>query len=247
MPALVLSAGYRPAGIANRDKDCSSAGCAGTTPAPASACYTTLRPILPALFVAATLVWSGSVVALDLQLAIARTKAHGQTANAHPPPSRTTALVDFNLSLGREVCRRLGARCLFSYPEFAAIIPGIESKRYQLGFGSYLRTAAREKQVAFSDPLWRSASRLLAFAEVAEPFTAPAGGNLRLETLHDARVTAVIGSQQHAYLQRVATQQRLEVVGRATLGDCIAPFTTRSSLCRMSASSTPATTTSRTT
>lgn len=220
MPALVFSAGYRPAGIANRDKDCCSAGGAGTTPAAASACCTSLRRTLPALVYTA-LLWSGGVVALDLQLAIVRTKAHGQTVNSHPLPSRATALVDFDLSLGREICRRLGARCLVSYPEFAAIIPGIESKRYHLGFGSYLRTAAREKQLAFSDPLWRSASRLLAFAEVAEPFTPPSGGDLRLETLHDARVAAMIGPQQHAYLQRIATPQRLEVVGRATLGDCL--------------------------
>ena len=220
MPALVLSAGYRPAAIANRDKDCCSAGCAGTTPAPVSACCTSLRRTLPALIYTA-LLWSGSVVALELQLAIAHAKIHGQIANAHPPPSQATALVDFNLSLGREICRQLSARCRFSFPEFAAIIPGIESQRYHLGFGSYLRTAAREQRVAFSDPLWRSASRLLAFAEVAERFSPPSGGDLRLETLRDARVAAMIGSQQHAYLQRIATQQRLEVVGRATLGDCI--------------------------
>lgn len=167
------------------------------------------------------LLWPGSVTALDLQVAIARSSAHKPHAGGRAAPGRETLLADFNLALAREVCRRLGARCLFSYPDFAEIIPGIENKRYQLGFGSYLRTPAREARVAFSKPLWRSSSRLLAFPAVAARFAPPFGGELNLDSLREVRVTTISGSQQHAYLQRVATTQGLQILGLATMRDCL--------------------------
>ena len=167
------------------------------------------------------LLCTGSPQALELQVAIARSSAHGLHASAPVASSRETLLADFNLALARELCRRLHTRCRFSYPDFAEIIPGIENQRYQLGFGSYLRTPERDARVAFSRPLWRSSSRLLAFSTVATRFAAAAGAELTLETLRDARVTTIIGSQQHAYLQRVAPTQGLQISGRATLRECL--------------------------
>jgi histidine transport system substrate-binding protein len=151
----------------------------------------------------------------------------GQAANPQPVAgqaraSRSTLLTDFNLALAREVCRRLRARCEYSYAPFAEIIPGIESKRFELGFGNHLRTAAREAQVAFSNPLWRSSSRLLAFPGTAALRMARhSTGELTIQTLREVRVATVRGSQQHAYLQRVAKTQDLELIDLATVGDCL--------------------------
>ncbi len=167
------------------------------------------------------LLWPASVVALELQVAIARSGQHKQLGEAPAKSSRETLLADFNLALARETCRRLAAKCVFWYPDFAEIIPGIESKRFHLGFGSYLRTAEREARVAFSDSLWRSSSRLLAFAPVAARFAPSPTGEVTLTGLRNARVVSIASSQQHAYLQRLAKTRGLEVLGMPTIRDCL--------------------------
>ncbi|MEF8731076.1 MAG: transporter substrate-binding domain-containing protein [Candidatus Accumulibacter meliphilus] len=115
----------------------------------------------------AALLAAGSALALELRVVISRAAVNPQPVAGQATASRSTLLADFNLALAREVCRRLRARCEYSYAPFAEIIPGIESKRFELGFGNHLRTAAREAQVAFSNPIWRSSSRLLAFPDTA--------------------------------------------------------------------------------
>ncbi|MBV5276912.1 transporter substrate-binding domain-containing protein, partial [bacterium] len=112
----------------------------------------------------------------------------------------------------------------YASPPFSEIIPGVEEKRFQLGFGSYLRTPEREARVAFSDSIWRSSSRLLARPEIAArltPQVASPGGEISLETLRAARVTVIGNSQQHRYLQSVAAAQGLTVQSMATMGDCL--------------------------
>ncbi|WP_291991718.1 transporter substrate-binding domain-containing protein [Candidatus Accumulibacter sp. ACC003] len=169
----------------------------------------------------AAAIWAGGANALELHVAIARSTVLQAPGEAPAKSSRVSLLVDFNLAVARETCRRISARCVFSYPDFAAIIPGIESRLFQLGFGSYLRTPEREARVAFSDALWRSSSRLLAFTPVAARFAAPAGGELTVEKLRDARVVSISDSQQYAYLQSVAASQNLQVVGRSTTSACL--------------------------
>ena len=161
----------------------------------------------------AALLWAGCAVAIDLQVAISR---QGQA----PLAARTTLLADFNLALAREICRRIGAQCFFSNPPFPEILPGIESRRFQLGFGNYLRTPEREARVAFSDGLWRSSSRLLARASVAARFATTAQV-IRLETLRDARIVAISGSEQHRHLHRIAGRQGLQVLGVTAMADCL--------------------------
>lgn len=164
---------------------------------------------------------SGGAVALELRVAIARATVLEAPSNAQAAPKRATLLADFNFALAREICRRLTAKCIYSYQPFAEIIPGIEDKRFELGFGNHLRTKAREAQVAFSNPVWQSSSRLLATPAVAEHFAHQPGSEVRLETLRDVRVTAISGSQQHSYLRRVANTQRLQVLDLATARECI--------------------------
>ncbi len=167
------------------------------------------------------MICSGTAAALQLQVAIARPKAPQEHPNAPARSSRATLLADFNTAVAREACRRLNARCVFWYPDFPEIIPGVESGRFQLGFGTYLRTPEREARVAFSDPLFRSASRLLAFPRVAARFASPAGAEITLDKLRGARIVVIGGSQQQRHLQSLATAHRLEVLTMMTMGDCL--------------------------
>lgn len=169
----------------------------------------------------AALLWTGYAGALELQVAIPRPSQQIPSGDSSLKSARVTWLADFNLSLAREICRRLSAKCIFSHPEFSEIIPGIESRRFQLGFGSFLRTPEREARVAFSDTLWRSSSRLLAQPDVAARFVLAPGAEVKLETLHEARVVAISGSRQFEHLQSIAMPQGLKILVRPTIGDCL--------------------------
>lgn len=209
-----------PVRIAGLRRGCESPRFAALPQAAAKALAKTLNGPLPA-FCCAALLAAGSALALELRVVISRAAENPQPVAGQAMASRSTLLADFNLALAREVCRRLRARCEYSYAPFAEIIPGIESKRFELGFGNHLRTAAREAQVAFSNPLWRSSSRLLALPGAALRMARQSAGELTIETLREVRVAAVRGSQQHAYLQRVAKTQELELIELATVGECL--------------------------
>lgn len=221
MTALHRPPSCSPVRIAGLRRGCESARFAALSQTAAKALAKTLNGPLSA-FCCAALLAAGSALALELRVLIAREAANPQPVAGQARASRSTLLTDFNLALAREVCRRLRARCEYSYAPFAEIIPGIESKRFELGFGNHLRTAAREAQVAFSNPLWRSSSRLLAFPGTAALRMARhSTGELTIQTLREVRVATVRGSQQHAYLQRVAKTQDLELIDLATVGDCL--------------------------
>ncbi len=209
-----------PVRIAGLRRGCESPRFPALPQAAAKALAKTLNGPLPA-FCCAALLAAGSALALELRVVISRAAENPQPVAGQAMASRSTLLADFNLALAREVCRRLRARCEYSYAPFAEIIPGIESKRFELGFGNHLRTAAREAQVGFSNPIWRSSSRLLALPGAALRMAGQSAGELTIESLREVRVASVRGSQQHAFLRRVAKTQDLELIDLATVGECL--------------------------
>jgi ABC-type amino acid transport substrate-binding protein len=130
-------------------------------------------------------------------------------------------LVGFNEEMAREICRRAVVRCTLTNAIFADILPGIESGKFDLGFGNYLRTPEREKQVAFSDPIWRSSSRLVGTPEAIRRYTARAGRAPDLDNLRDVRIVTVQGTQQHLYLQSLAAERKLTVLPQKTMADAM--------------------------
>ena len=121
-------------------------------------------------------------------------------------------LTAFNEDLAREICRRVNARCRTTIITFSEILPGIEAQKFELGFGNFLLTPEREARVAFSDPIWRSSSRLVTTPATARRFTAEQGPDIALDSLRDARIVAVPETQQYRYLQGQAGQNGLTIV-----------------------------------
>ncbi|MGA9395730.1 MAG: transporter substrate-binding domain-containing protein [Azonexus sp.] len=161
--------------------------------------------------------------ALELSVAIvvydpAQVSAQGTRVPVSAPGADLMGVAD---ELMREVCRRINARCHIAYVPFAEILPGIESGRFDLGFGEVLRTPDREKRFAFSDLIWRSSSRLVGAPATAREFAARLGQPVRIDTLRDARVAAVAGSQQQDYLERVAERRKLTALAAATPAETI--------------------------
>lgn len=135
--------------------------------------------------------------------------------------AQSGGLIAFNEDLAREICRRINARCVTRHVLFGEILPGIEGGKFELGFGNYLRTPEREKQVAFSDPLWRSSSRLLAAPATTQRFATRLGREPELASLRGARLGVVAETQQHRYLQSIAQAQELTMLTAPTIGDAL--------------------------
>ena len=161
---------------------------------------------------------SGTPQAADLRVAVrvqdeAQVAPYGELAPSSTPRADLVAATD---ELAREVCRRIRSRCAISYVTFGEILPGVEDGRFDLGFGNFLRTAERERRVAFSDTIWRSSSRLVASPAMAKSFADRLGQAVTLDNLRDARVVALENSQQFTFLKRIARERNLTVIGAAT-------------------------------
>ena len=156
--------------------------------------------------------------AQDLRVALG---AHHERATQPGAGGKRSGLPAFNEYLAREICRRMSARCTVVTVTFGEILPGIEANKFDLGFGDFLRTPAREMRVAFSDSIWRSSSRLLTTPAVARRFAAERGEKPTLDSLRQARVVAVPDTQQYLYLQSLPSEHGLTLIGAKTYRDAI--------------------------
>lgn len=128
-------------------------------------------------------------------------------------PSGNLSALDEDLAL--EICRRLNVRCRIDFRLFADILPAVEKGEAALGLSNFQKTPERLQRVDFSAALWRSSSRLVGRRHASPP-------GQQLEHLRDVRIAAVNQSQQHRYLQGIATRQRLQVVTVDSMSDGLA-------------------------
>lgn len=159
--------------------------------------------------------------ALEIRVALSLPEGAAQVSSAASRGVHKGGLVAFNEDLAREICRRLSARCTVSSMPFSEILSSVEENRFDLGFGNYLRTPERERRVDFSEPIWRSSSRLLATPATIKRFSGNNGVGPSLENLHNARVACIEGTLQYAYLRSIAAAQGLKVVTVAAVGDTL--------------------------
>ncbi|NJD26406.1 MAG: transporter substrate-binding domain-containing protein [Betaproteobacteria bacterium] len=124
--------------------------------------------------------------------------------------------------LAREICQRLHVRCQVEAEHIGHILPAIAERRFDLGFGMFLRTPERAGHFQFSEPVWQASSRLLATQDGNAAWESRLGEPVTLASLRDARLVAVAGSAQYAALNALARTQNLRVEGSETLADVIA-------------------------
>lgn len=189
---------------------------------PLLAVRTRLFALIRPLVALATLC-CGLAQAMELNVAVvvydpAQVSAPGNRLPGTAPGADMMGVTD---ELARETCRRINARCHYFYVPFAQILPGVEDKRFDLGFGNVLRTVEREQRVAFSDPIWRSSSRLVGLPDTAQAFAEQLGQPVRLDALRDARIATTAGSRQQDYLERIAEERKLIVLAMATPAEAI--------------------------
>jgi lysine/arginine/ornithine transport system substrate-binding protein len=71
-------------------------------------------------------------------------------------------LVGFDIDLGNEICKRLNAKCVWVENDFDGMIPALKAKKFDGVLSSMSMTPQREEQIAFSDKLFNTPTRLVA-------------------------------------------------------------------------------------
>ncbi|MFC5430747.1 ABC transporter substrate-binding protein [Paraburkholderia denitrificans] len=84
---------------------------------------------------------------------------------SYPPFESKSAdgkLVGFDIDLGNEICKRLNAKCVWVENEFDGMIPALKARKFDGVLSSMSMTPQRKEQIAFSERLFRTPTRLVA-------------------------------------------------------------------------------------
>jgi lysine/arginine/ornithine transport system substrate-binding protein len=71
-------------------------------------------------------------------------------------------LVGFDIDLGNEICARLKAKCVWVENDFDGMIPALKAKKFDGVLSSMSMTPQRAEQIAFSNKLFNTPTRLVA-------------------------------------------------------------------------------------
>ena len=88
----------------------------------------------------------------------------GVDASYPPFESKGTdgKLVGFDIDLGNEICKRVGAKCVWVENDFDGMIPALKAKKFDGVLSSMSMTPQRAEQIAFSSKLFNTPTRLVA-------------------------------------------------------------------------------------
>jgi histidine transport system substrate-binding protein len=87
------------------------------------------------------------------------------TDASYPPFESKNAsgqLVGFDVDLANELCKRMNVKCVWVPTEFDSMIPALKAKKFDAVMSAYSITPAREAQIAFSERLYSTPTRLVA-------------------------------------------------------------------------------------
>ena len=68
----------------------------------------------------------------------------------------------FDIDLGNEICKRVGAKCVWVENDFDGMIPALKAKKFDGVLSSMSMTPQRAEQIAFSSKLFNTPTRLIA-------------------------------------------------------------------------------------
>ncbi|AOJ41340.1 ABC transporter substrate-binding protein [Burkholderia lata] len=154
-------------------------------------------------------------LALSIALACIAVGAHAKDwstirfgVDASYPPfeskDATGKVVGFDVDLGNEICARLKAKCVWIENDFDGMIPALKAKKFDGVLSSMSMTPARAEQIAFSDKLFNTPTRLVT----------KKGANLQptAESLKGKSVGVEQGTIQETYAKAYWAPKGVQVV-----------------------------------
>lgn len=100
-------------------------------------------------------------------------------------------LIGFDIDLGNAICTQLKAKCSWVETSFDGIIPALKAKKFDGVLSAMTINEQRKQQIAFSDKIYASPTRLIA----------PKGSALRptVDSLKGKRIGVAQGTTQEAF------------------------------------------------
>jgi lysine-arginine-ornithine-binding protein len=113
-------------------------------------------------------------------------------------------LVGFEIDIGNEICKRLEVKCVWVENAFDGMIPALKARKFDAILSAMSITPQREEQVAFSQRLFNTPTRLIA----------KDGSELKptLASLRGKSVGVAQGSTQEAYTKAYWSPAGINVV-----------------------------------
>jgi len=113
-------------------------------------------------------------------------------------------LVGFDIDLGNAICAQLKAKCVWVETAFDGVIPALRAKKFDGILSAMTVNEKRKENVAFSDRLYNSPTRLIAKKD--------SGLLPTPESLKGKRVGIAQGTTQEAYVKAVWAPQGVVMV-----------------------------------
>lgn len=112
-------------------------------------------------------------LAVSIALALAATGVSAKdwkeirfgTDATYPPfdyKSTSGELIGFDVDLGKALCARMQAKCVWVENSYDSIIPALKAKKFDAILSSMTVTEARSKEIAFTDKIYNTPTRLVA-------------------------------------------------------------------------------------
>lgn len=169
--------------------------------------------------------WGVALVAMVLIASAARAEdlKVGVTIDSRPFSylDESGRHVGFNVDMAKEICARMKAACTFVFEEYAHLLPKVRDGELDFALPNMLKTAAREKQAAFTKAYWRSTSSYVGPVDFSF-------GNVD-RVLEEEKICAIDKTKQSAYLRKkmgdavhqlVVTTTTKENLENMTQGKC---------------------------
>jgi lysine-arginine-ornithine-binding protein len=112
--------------------------------------------------------------------------------------------IGFEVDLGNALCSAIGAKCVWVPGDFDSMIPSLQARKIDAIMSSLTSTEKRRRQIAFSDKLFKTPTRMI--AKVGSPLLPT------VESLKGKSVGVLQGTNQEIYAKTVWEPKGVKIV-----------------------------------